>query len=456
MNRDLEPRTGGSAGMAMYPSLNKALVIDPSGELRDFLRFCAGRLWPKLEIVSYLWARGCPDETFDWTGIDLVVLENRLHDPQDRGIDWLRALRQNSAAPAIVLVAGELTENLRMEAELAGAVAVIDKDDLSPRHFAECLSRALSGPGEDFDSASAEDPADPDPDSDSGADSGSDSPTIADSASDAPSESPAAQVPGFRIVQPIATMSRGWVSLAMQESNQQMVVLKVVRMTDRADLSILRRFTHEYTVLSYLKNPNVIRVFRRGFAQNCGFIATEYCTGGNLEQRIKQGITTADAVDYLAQIMRGLQAVHAHGIVHRDIKPTNLLFREDGTLVLTDFGSERDLSDNPHLTTTESLVGGLRYVSPESIRNGSVDMRSDLYSAGVVLYEMLTGTTPFGITTVTAMLEAHLGAPVPRLPPGSAVLQPLVDGLLAKDPSERFQSADDVLDGIEWTCSESA
>jgi serine/threonine-protein kinase PpkA len=129
-----------------------------------------------------------------------------------------------------------------------------------------------------------------------------------------------------------------------------------------------------------------------------------------------------------------------------------LLFREDGTLVLTDFGSERDLSDNPRLTTAKSLVGDLRYVSPESIRHGSVDVRSDLYSAGVVLYEMLTGTTPFGNTTVTATLEALLGAPIPRLPPSSAALQPLVDGLLAKDPSERFQSADDVLDGIAWTC----
>ena len=438
MNRDLEPRSGGSAGMSTYPSINKALVIDPSGEMRDFLRFCAGRIWPKLEIVSYLWARGCPDDTFDWTGIDLVVLEHRLHDTHVRGIDWLRVLRQNPAVPPIVLVAGELTENLRVEAELAGAAAVFDKDDLSPRHFAERLSLAFQGPGEDSDSASAEDP--------------DGSATTADSASVVTDVSTHAQVPGFRIVQSIATMSRGWVSLATQESDQQIVVLKVVRMTEGADLSILRRFTHEYTVLSYLKHANVIRVFRRGFAQNCGFIATEYCTGGNLEERIKQGIATADAVDYLGQMMRGLQAVHAHGILHRDIKPTNLLFREDGTLVLTDFGSERDLSDNPRLTTTKSLVGGLKYVSPESIRHGSVDVRSDLYSAGVVLYEMLTGTTPFENATVTATLEAHLGAPIPRLPSASAALQPLLDGLLAKDPSERFQSADDVLDGIAWTC----
>jgi CheY-like chemotaxis protein len=422
----------------MYAALNKALVIDPSGELRDFMRFCAGRLWPKLEIVSYLWARGCPDETFDWSGFDLVVLEERLHDPGDRGVNWLRALRQNSAVPSIVLVAHELTENLRREAERAGAVGVFNKDDLSPRRFAECVDRALRGLVEEPEPTPAEDPIG--------------SLAIAAHGSIATVEVAAAQVPGFRILQPITTTSRGWVSLATQEGEQQPVVLKTTRMMGEPDPGALRRFTREYTVLSHLTDANVIRIFKHGFAQNCGFVASEYCAGGNLKQKIERGIPAANAVDYLAQIMRGLRALHAHDILHRDIKPTNLLFREDGTLVLTDLATERELSDNPRLTTTRSLVGDLNYVSPESIRPGIVDLRSDLYSAGVVLYQMLTGATPFGNSTVAAVLEGHFRAPIPRLPPSSAVLQPLVDGLLAKDPNERFQSADDVLDGVDWLC----
>jgi serine/threonine protein kinase len=407
----------------MYAALNKALVIDPSGELRDFLRFCAGRLWPKLEIVSYRWARGCPDETFDWRGFDLVVLEERLHVPGDRGVNWLRTLRRNSAVPSIVLVAHELTEKLRTEAERAGAAGVFNKDDLSPRRFAECVDRALRGPVEEAAS------------------------TVV--AATAPVEVAAAEVPGFKILRPIATTSRGWVSLATQESDRRTVALKTTRMTGEPDSSTRGRFTREYTVLTRLTDANVIRVFRHGFAQNCGFVAAEFCQGGHLGQKIERGISLSNAVDYLAQIMRGLEAVHAHGILHRDIKPTNLLFREEGTLVLTDLATERELSDNPRLAT-KSLVGDLSYVSPESIRPGTVDLRSDLYSAGVVLYQMLTGTTPFRGATVAAMLEAHLGAPVPRLPSSSAALQPLVDGLLAKDPNERFQSAADVLDGINW------
>jgi hypothetical protein len=409
----------------MYAALNKALVIDPSGELRDFLRFCAGRLWPKLEIVSYRWARGCPDETFDWKGFDLVVLEERLHVPGDRGVNWLRTLRRNSAVPSIVLVANELTEKLRNEAERAGAAGVFNKDDLSPRRFAECVDRVLRGPVEEA------------------------APTVA--AAIAPVEVAAAQVPGFKILRLLGTTSRGWVSLATQESDQGTVALKTTRMTGEPGSSTLRRFTREYTVLSQLADANVIRVFRHGFAQNCGFVASEYCQGGHLGQKIERGIPVSNALDYLAQIMRGLGAVHAHGILHRDIKPTNLLFREEGTLVLTDLATERELSDNPRLAT-RSLLADLNYVSPESIRPGTVDLRSDLYSAGVVLYQMLTGTTPFGGATVGAMLEAHLGAPIPRLPSTSAALQPLVDGLLAKDPNERFQSAADVLDGINWLC----
>jgi len=431
-------RRAGTNHMATYPALNKALVIDPSGELRDFLRFCAGRFWPNLEIVSYLWARGCPGETYEWAGFDVVVLEHRLHNPHDQGIEWLRAMRRNPAAPAIVLIVGELTESLRAEAERAGAAAVLNKNDLSPRRFAECLDRVLRGAPADCDSSSTpqEGPA-------------SSRPTGSVDVA-------ALQVPGFRIVRPIATMNRGCLSLATDESNEQTVALKVVRMTEDADAGVLKRFKHEYGILSTLEDANVVRVLKRGFVENCAFIAMEYCAGDNLNERVRRGISPEDAAGYLVQIMRGLKAVHTRGILHRDIKPTNLLFREHGTLVLTDFGVERDLSDNPRLTSTTSLVADLNYVSPESIRQGTVDLRSDLYSAGIVFYLMLTGTLPFKSATVTAMLEAHLNAPIPKLPRSAAALQPLIDGLLAKNPNDRFQSAADVLDGIEWLTTASA
>ena len=473
---DLLPRSARKARnirantMATYPALNKALVIDPSGELRDFLRFCAGRFWPNLQIVSYLWARGCPDESFDWTGFDLVVLEQRLHNPQDRGIDWLRAMRENPAAPPIVLISDELTASLRSEAEQVGAAAVLDKSGLSPRQFAECLDQARRGvaPGSMAVALAELEPVPeesaPVPESAAVAESAtaprsaleSGSVVAAESWDTVSAEAAALQVPGFRIEQPLAILDRGWLGLATDETSERTVALKILHLNAEVEPGILRRFKHEYGILSTLEHPNLVRVLKRGILENCVFIAMEYCSGGDLGERIKRGISRQDAVGYLVQIMRGLKAVHAHAILHRDLKPANLTFREHGTLALGDFGIERELSDNPRFTSTGSLIGDLSYVSPESIRHATVDLRSDLYSAGVIFYHMLTGAVPFKSTNITTMLEAHLSAPIPRLPPSESDLQPLIDGLLAKNPNDRFQSAADVLDGIDWLTTGSA
>ena len=412
--------------MASYPVLKKALVIDPSGELRDFLRFCAGRFWPDLEIVSYLWARGCPDQAYDWTGFDLVLLEHRLHSHYDQGIEWLRAIRRNPTAPPIVLISGELTDSLRSEAERVGAAAVLDKNDLSPRRFAQSVERGLR---------------------------------CANSEPSSPEPTPGTDIlvpmtiPGFRIVRSLVSTYGRCVSLATDESTQRTVALKVMRTSAQTDPSTLRRFKHECRTLAALEDSNVSRIFKWGHAENRGFVATEYCPGGNLLERIRLRVSMQDALTYLVQILRGLEAVHARGILHRNLKPTNLLLREDGALVLTDFGIERDLVDNPRLTNTQSLVSDLQYVSPESVSNGLIDLRSDLYSAGMVFYHMLMGTESFKSNTIPALLEAHLHAPIPRLPRPLGTLQPLLDGLLAKKPGDRFQSAADALDGIHWLTS---
>lgn len=402
--------------MASYPVLNKALVIDPSGELRDFLRFCAGRFWPGLKIVGHLWARGCPDESFDWSGYDLVVMEHRLHNSNDRGIAWLREIRRNPAAPPVVLISGELTESLRAEAERVGAAAALSKNDLSPSQFAECLDRVLGG-------------ARPEP-----------QPTPPD----IPASEGALQIPGFRVLRRLNTTDRGWVSLARNDSTGQTVVLKIVRSTEDLEPDVLRRFRRDYSILSKVESAHVIRVLDHGAVDHCVFVAMEYCPDGDLGERILRGMSTQDAMLYLTQLMHGLRAVHAGGIVHRNIEPAHLLFRENGALVLSGFGMGQDVFDSPH------------YVSPESIRGGTQDLRGDLYSAGAVFYHMLTGAPPFKSATASLMLEAHLEAAIPRLPRKTAALQPLVDGLLQKNPNDRFQSAVEVLDGLEWLAAASA
>ena len=411
--------------MASYPALNKALVIDPSGELRDFLRFCAGRFWPGLQIVGHLWARGCPDERFDWSGYDLVVMEHRLHNSQDRGVAWLREIRRNPAAPPVVLISGELTESLRAEAERVGAAAALSKNDLSPSQFVECLDRVLG--------ASRPDPQSTPPEV-----------VACESRPAASMEAGALQIPGFRILRRLSTTDRGWVSLARDDGTGRTVALKIVHLTEDLEPGVLQRFRREHAILATLGNVNVVRVLKQDSVDQCVFVAMEYCPDGHLGERIARGMSSQDAVLYLTQLMHGLLAVHARGIVHRNLEPAHLLFREQGALVLSGFGMGRDVFDNPN------------YVSPESIQGRTEDLRGDLYSAGAVFYHMLTGAPPFKSATASLMLEAHIEAAIPKLPRKIAALQPLIDGLLQKNPNDRFQSAAEVLDGLEWLATASA
>jgi serine/threonine-protein kinase PpkA len=143
--------------------------------------------------------------------------------------------------------------------------------------------------------------------------------------------------------------------------------------------------------------------------------------------------------------------VHAIGVAHRDMKPANLLFRDPTTLVLTDFGVAKDLSRSNELTARGSFVGSVYYCSPEQISRQDSGPLSDLYSVGVILFQMLTGRPPFMAKTAAEILDAHLHAPIPRLPAALSPIQPLIDGLLAKETFDRFQSAAELVSGISWT-----
>ncbi len=153
---------------------------------------------------------------------------------------------------------------------------------------------------------------------------------------------------------------------------------------------------------------------------------------------------------YLRQICEGLMAAHLHDVVHRDLKPGNVLFRGDDTLAITDFGIAKTLDEERSLTSDDVILGTPYYLSPEQVRDGQIDQRSDLYSLGVLLYEMLSGQKPFQGDNVAMLIDAHLHAPIPKLPQELMAFQPLIEGLLAKDPDERFQSAEEVLAAIDW------
>jgi serine/threonine protein kinase len=171
----------------------------------------------------------------------------------------------------------------------------------------------------------------------------------------------------------------------------------------------------------------------------------EFLPSGTLAARIREGLTTRSALRIAGQIAQALSAIHARGIVHRDLKPANILFRADGRPVLVDFGLARDMKVNSTLTVAGQFLATPRYMSPEQCLGLPIDARSDLYSLGAVLYEMITGRKIYDGANSAEVIAMHVDAPPPKLADLLSVHQPLLDRLLAKEPANRFQSAAEVV-----------
>jgi serine/threonine-protein kinase PpkA len=252
-------------------------------------------------------------------------------------------------------------------------------------------------------------------------------------------------VPGYNVVHIIGQGGQAQVYLAEREHDGLRVALKVLNRALRNDPVFLERFVREYKLVASLDSAFVARIYDQGFTGDHPYIAMEFLPSGTLASRIREGLTTRAALRIAAQIAQALDAIHSRGIVHRDLKPANILFRADGRPVLVDFGLARDLTVSSTLTVAGQFLATPRYMSPEQCQGLEVDARSDLYSLGVVLYEMITGTKIYDGANGAEVINMHVKAPPPRLADLLACHQPLLDRLLAKKPDERYQSAAEVL-----------
>lgn len=246
-------------------------------------------------------------------------------------------------------------------------------------------------------------------------------------------------IPGYDIETLVAQGGMASVFLAVEALSGRRVALKVLEPSRAGTPKYLERFLTEALVTLSLRHPNVVAVYQAGRAGDTYYTTMEYLEGGNLRRPITEGMSPADALGLVETTARCLHASHRAGIIHGDIQPGNILFRGDGTPVLTDFGVSVRLSG--HLPPSEGALGTPDYVSPEVVLEEAVDGRSDIYSLGVVLYEMLTGESPYHGDSDTTTTMNHLNEPVPALPPHLAGLQPLVNRMLAYRPEERFQDA---------------
>jgi serine/threonine-protein kinase PpkA len=252
-------------------------------------------------------------------------------------------------------------------------------------------------------------------------------------------------VPGYNIVHIIGQGGQAQVFLAEREHDGLRVALKVLNAALRNDPVFRERFVREYKLVASLDSAFVARIYDQGFTGENPYIAMEFLPSGTLAGRIREGLTTRGALRIAAQIAQALDAIHQRGIVHRDLKPANILFRADGKPVLVDFGLARDLTINSTLTVAGQFLATPRYMSPEQCLGRPVDARTDLYSLGAVLYEMITGTKIYEGANSAEVINMHVNAPPPKLADLLSAHQPVLDKLLAKKPEDRFQSAAEVV-----------
>lgn len=261
----------------------------------------------------------------------------------------------------------------------------------------------------------------------------------------------AVKIPGYTLKKKLGQGGMAAVFLAEQESFQREVALKVMFPQIAKEPGFAERFLQEARTVARLTHPHIIVVHDVGVANGLHYFAMEYHTGGDLTHRIRNGgITAYQALTITSQIADALALAHEHQIIHRDIKPDNILFRaHNDAAILTDFGIAKSLDNNMQLTQLGSAVGTPKYMSPEQARGQKVDGRTDIYSLGVMLFEMLTGRAPFQADEALALGIKHCQDPIPRLPGELSRYQPLIDRMLAKEPKDRHADAHVLIADIE-------
>jgi tRNA A-37 threonylcarbamoyl transferase component Bud32 len=255
---------------------------------------------------------------------------------------------------------------------------------------------------------------------------------------------------GHRCIRQVGSGGMCTIYLAESERAGTVVVLKVFNQVPDVSERIVSfdRFLQEYEIVAGLKHQNIVRIYDLGVADDHAYIAMEHFSCGDLRQRMKAPLLPLTALKYLEQIASALHAIHSVGVLHRDLKPANVMLRTDGSLCLIDFGLAKANEMQVSLTGTREIFGTPYYMSPEQGHAEEIDGRSDLYSLGVMFYEMLTGHKPYTGATAMEVIYKHKRAELPQIAPQYAEFRELLLRLLAKSPADRYQSAGELLEAI--------
>lgn len=258
----------------------------------------------------------------------------------------------------------------------------------------------------------------------------------------------------YRIQEVIGVGGMSVVYKAVDLSDNKIVAVKVLKQEFFEDEQFRLRFINESKAIAMLSHKNIVKIYDVGLNDDLYFIVMEYIDGITLKQYIEQQgrLSWREAVYFVSQVLEALRHAHQKGIVHRDIKPQNIMLLSSGAICVTDFGIARIATNNTH-TMADKAIGSVHYISPEQVSGGKTDFRSDLYSVGVILYEMVTGKVPFDaenpVSVALMQLQSTPKRPselVPDIPDG---LEDIILKAMAKNPDLRYQSASEMLADID-------
>ena len=409
----------------------RLLYIEDDPKSRARIRHHLSCRWPDVELTA--WApvqRGALPPEFLAQGYDAVLLAQSW--PGGDGLEWLRDLATRPGFAPVIFLADRDSAQVREAAESWSAFAVLCKERIAHESLLEAVQRA----GLQHRRQLADWRVSP---------AAEESRRFGD-----------ARIPGYRRARLLARGSVSQLYIAESEKAGALVVLKVTPSQRNASGidQVFDRFLQEYEITTKVRHPNVVRLYELGVADDHAYLAMEYFPLGDLRRRMRAGLSPAEALGIAAQIARVLAAIHAAGVLHRDLKPGNIMMRSENQVALIDFGLAKHLALDLELTDTGLIFGTPHYMSPEQGHGQALDARSDLYSLGIVLFEMLAGAKPYTADNPMAVLYMHRNAPLPLLPESLASLQPLLDALLAKLPAERITDAVGAARRIEAARSE--
>jgi tRNA A-37 threonylcarbamoyl transferase component Bud32/DNA-binding NarL/FixJ family response regulator len=402
----------------------RLLVIGDDSALHARLRNSVDIRWLQSEVVEYNPViRGSLPEEIRAQGFDAALLDHAWCDLDGaaRSIDELTRLTVRAGFAPVVFL-GEQSGDALCEAALnCGACAAVGRNEGS----SEALLAAISGAAALQSNARA----------------------LRHHSGQLAQEQrfSGARIPGYRHIRTLATGHFAELHVAESDSRGELVAIKVARdVTTDSELDhAFRRLLQEHDMAQRVDPQFVVKVYDLGISDEHAYMIMEYFDAGDLRRRLRAPLRAAEALLTAQAIARGLAAVHATGVLHRDLKPANVMLRRDGGVALIDFGLAKDAALEADITDTGQIIGTPHYMSPEQGHGEAIDVRSDLYSLGVILFEMLTGRKPYIAENPMAIIYMHRKAPLPPLPEVHIALQPLVHCLLAKSPAQRFESAQD-------------